>query len=88
LSGEKPKPTFEEAFAKFKLYIISIMMLPIIGLIAALAIIIRRNPENLTLIVAAILFMILFYAGSIYYFAKKMNVIKAQVLKLHVLSRG
>jgi hypothetical protein len=71
MSGDKKKPTLEEILPRLKMFVILVMMFPMVGMALVVGIIWLQQPKHMDIILTALIFLMVFYAISIYYLIKK-----------------
>jgi len=69
----KKKPTIAEIVKANRMFILVLMMTPIIGMISAIFLISYKQPKNMEIALGAIIFLIVQYGLTIYYFDKKIQ---------------
>ncbi len=70
MSGET---TFKDVLRGKRRLFLAILLLPMVGMLIAVALIIVRRPENLPLIIAAIFFLMVQYGVTIIYINSRME---------------
>lgn len=77
LSGVRPymsKPsTFYEAYRKHRTLFLSVVLLPIVGMVAAIPLVLMRAPKNQLIVVAFTFFLIVQYSVTIFFLVKRIE---------------
>ncbi|MBQ04804.1 hypothetical protein CL673_08915 [Candidatus Bathyarchaeota archaeon] len=77
VSGEPSKmstqSSFYETYKKNKIVFLSVLLLPMAGMIAVIPIVLLRAPKNKLLVVALTFFLIIQYAVTIFFLIKKIE---------------
>ncbi len=78
VSGARPvtssRPlSFYEAYRKHRLLFLSVVLLPLLGMIAVIPIVLLRAPKNQLIVVAFTFFLIIQYAVTIFFFIKRIE---------------
>ncbi len=78
VSGARPvtssRPlSFYEAYRKHRLLFLSVVLLPLMGMIAVIPIVMLRAPINQTIVLAFTFFLIVQYAATIFFLNKRIE---------------
>jgi len=77
VSGARPvmsRPlSFYEAYRKHRLLFLSVVLLPLVGMIAVIPIVLLRAPKNQTIVIAFTFFLIVQYAVTIFFLIKRIE---------------
>ena len=65
--------SFYEAYRKHRVIFLSVVLLPLVGMIAVIPIIMLRAPKNQLMVVAFTLFLIVQYAVTIFFLIKRIE---------------
>jgi len=72
---QESKPTLKEIFRRNRLLFQAIMLFPVIGMIAAIAILYMHPSTNLPLQIALMVFLLIQYVITVFLISRRMNAI-------------
>ena len=77
VSGAHPEmsksSTFYEAYRKHRTLFLSVVLMPLVGMVAVIPIVLMRAPKNQTIVVAFTFFLIVQYAVTIFFLVKRIE---------------
>ena len=65
--------SFYEAYRKHRVLFLSVVLLPLAGMIAVIPIVLLRAPKNQTIVIAFTFFLIVQYAVTIFFLIKRIE---------------